>query len=66
MMKLETQADLESLQHNHVQESLTVEYKASRAVENTEARKTEIAKDVSAMANADGGQIIYGMTVTCH
>jgi len=66
MLKLETLADLEALHHNQVPESATLEYKASPAVENTEPRKNEIAKDVSAMANADGGQIIYGMSEANH
>lgn len=66
MLELHTRADLDALHHNQVQESSSLEYKASAAVENTEPRKTEIAKDVSAMANADGGQIIYGMTESNH
>jgi predicted HTH transcriptional regulator len=59
-MKLETVADLQSLHTNGVVESTTLEYKASPAVDKN--NKEEIAKDISAMANAEGGQIIYGMT----
>jgi hypothetical protein len=66
MLKLETKEDLETLHKNQVQESSTLEYKASPAVDNTDPRKQEIAKDASAMANADGGQIIYGMTEKDH
>jgi hypothetical protein len=61
-LKLETKADLEALHSNQVKESSSLEYKASLAIENTDPRKTEISKDVSAMANANGGQIVYGMT----
>jgi len=63
-MKLETLADLQSLDTNAVAESSTLEYKASPAVDKN--NKDEIAKDVSAMANAEGGQIIYGMTEANH
>jgi len=41
-------------------ESTTLEYKASPAVDKS--NKEEIAKDISAMANAEGGQFVYGMT----
>jgi hypothetical protein len=65
-LKLETKADLEALQNNQVIESSSLEYKASPSIENTDLRKTEISKDVSAMANANGGHIIYGMTEKDH
>jgi predicted HTH transcriptional regulator len=64
MLKLETIADLQSLHTNGVAESTTLEYKASPAVDKN--NKDEIAKDISAMANAEGGQIIYGMTEANH
>jgi hypothetical protein len=66
MLKLETKADLEALHQNQIQESTTLEYKASPSVENRDSRKQEIAKDVSAMANANGGQFVYGMTESNH
>jgi hypothetical protein len=50
MLKLYTRADLEALHTGSIQESLTLEYKSSGAVEKTEAKKMEIAKDVSALA----------------
>jgi hypothetical protein len=62
MLKLETLDDLQLLHTNLVPESNTLEYKASPAVENTDARKLEMSKDISAMANAEGGQFVYGMT----
>lgn len=66
MLKLETKTDLENLHSNHVTETSSLEYKASGSVENTEGKKTEMSKDVSAMANANGGQIVYGMTERDH
>lgn len=48
-------------------ESLTLEYKVSTALwPLTESAKSELAKDVSAMANAMGGIIIYGMEEDKH
>lgn len=66
MLKLDTLQDIEALHDNRLQESSTLEYKASPAVGDTERLRLEIAKDVSAMANASGGQIIYGMTESNH
>ncbi len=42
-------------------ESLTLEFKGAAALAKTETAKIDITKDVSAMANADGGRIIYGI-----
>jgi hypothetical protein len=64
MLKLKNTADLQSLHTNSVQESSTLEYKASAAVDKS--TKDEVAKDISAMANAEGGQIVYGMTEVNH
>jgi hypothetical protein len=62
-MALKTKKDLEVLHANNVKESLHLEYKASPAVDKaSDSKKLEMARDVSAFANADGGQIIYGMT----
>ena len=44
------------------EESLTLEYKAAGAFKKTDKEKTEITKDVSAMANSAGGTIIYGIS----
>ncbi|MCA1514588.1 ATP-binding protein [Bradyrhizobium sp. NBAIM01] len=65
-LKLETRADLEALHTNQVTETSALEYKASGSVDNTDGKKAEMAKDVSAMANANGGQIVYGMTEKDH
>lgn len=52
-------SDLEALIANGVQESLHLDYKASAAL-STE-KKADISKDVSALANSDGGIIVYGI-----
>lgn len=64
MLKLETKADLEALIAEGERESLTLEFKAGGAIANE--KKGEIGKDVSAMANAAGGQIIYGIKEQNH
>jgi Putative DNA-binding domain len=61
MPKLETRAQLEALHTGLIKESLTLEYKSSGAVDKTQAKKEEMAKDALAFANAAGGQIVYGM-----
>lgn len=64
MLKLETRAHLEALHSGLMKESLTLEYKSSGAVDKTQPKKEEIAKDALAFANAAGGQIVYGMKET--
>ena len=44
-----------------VEENNSLEYKSSGALNKTDSCKKEIAKDVSAFANADGGLLIYGI-----
>ena len=44
---------------DQVQESIHLDYKASKAISPKE--RDEIAKDVSAFANSDGGVLIYGV-----
>src|SRR5205823_5737014 len=46
------------------QESLHLDYKDSRAIDSS--KFAEIAKDVSAFANSDGGLIIYGVQEKDH
>jgi len=65
-LKLETKPDLEALHSGQAIEGTNLEYKASASIENTDGRKGEMSRDVSAMANANGGQIIYGMTEKEH
>jgi hypothetical protein len=67
LLTLERKSQLEALHSGNVKESLTLEYKASPAVDKRDdKKKLEMARDVSAFANADGGQIIYGMTERDH
>lgn len=42
-------------------EDVGLEYKGSGSVAFSEKARKELAKDVSAFANADGGVIIYGV-----
>ena len=67
MLTLEKKSQLEALQISNIKESLTLEYKASPAVDKrNDTMKLEMARDVCAFANADGGQIVYGMTEHDH
>lgn len=53
---------IEQLISNQVQEHLNLEYKRADALRK--GKEDEITKDVSAMANSDGGVIIYGIKET--
>lgn len=57
-----THNDLLQLIADGVEESVSLDYKAADALQNTDGKKKEIAKDVSAMANSAGGVIIYGIS----
>ncbi|MCE8485537.1 ATP-binding protein [Bacteroides uniformis] len=59
-MVINSIADLERLIENKIPESTTLEYKSSFATQNKKW-KEELAKDISAMANSNGGVIIYGI-----
>lgn len=56
-----TQADLESLISNAVEERLDLEYKRANSLQRTDGAKKEITKDVSSFANSAGGILIYGI-----
>ena len=56
-MEIETEEHLYNLIKNQIEESTNLEYKDPRALNNNK----EIAKDISAMANSNGGVIIYGL-----
>ncbi|RYX85171.1 ATP-binding protein [bacterium] len=47
---------------NQIEEDINLDYKAAGSLQNTDGKKNEISKDVSAFANSNGGIIIYGMT----
>src|SRR5437867_3263073 len=59
--------DLQSLIDSRAEESITREFKRADSLgvpskpELDEGKKTEISKDVSAMANSAGGIIVYGI-----
>lgn len=55
------QARLERYIEEGIEESLTLEYKSGEALAKANRHHQEIAKDVSAMANAAGGLIIFGI-----
>jgi hypothetical protein len=62
MKTLWTHKTILDLIQNQIEESLNLEYKAADALDkSSDSKKKEIAKDVSAMANSDGGTIIYGI-----
>ena len=60
------EADLLALIRDQVQESLTLDYKASPALDRTDQKKNEVARDVSAFANSAGGTLVYGMVEAGH
>ncbi len=43
-------------------ESITLDYKACGSLKNTDAKKIELSKDISAFANSAGGTIVYGVS----
>jgi len=53
--------DIQALIHEQRRENFQLEYKRSDSLAKTDPRKTEISKDVSAMANSAGGIIVYGI-----
>ncbi|MCU1288966.1 MAG: Divergent domain protein [Acidobacteria bacterium] len=56
-----TEARLHRYIESEIEESLTLEYKSAEALDRVDAKKKEITKDVSAMANSAGGTLIYGI-----
>jgi hypothetical protein len=67
-MKLEnwTFQNILDLINQSIQESIHLDYKRSEALHNSDSKKEEIAKDVSAFANSDGGTIVYGIDEENH
>ena len=56
-----SEADLQRLVDDKVGETLQLEFKGCGALSKNPDGKAELGKDVSAMANAAGGIIIYGL-----
>ena len=56
-----TQESVQLYIDEEVEENLNLDYKAADALAKTDGKKREITKDVSAMANSDGGIVIYGV-----
>ena len=61
MLDLKTKADLQQLVDEGLEESLTLDYKDSRALTRDGKGPDEICKDVTALANSAGGQLVYGI-----
>ena len=61
-----TKAHLDYLIRSQAEESVHIEFKAGSALASTDNKKKEIGKDVSSMANSDGGIIIYGLAERHH
>lgn len=61
-----TEDDVLGLIRDEVQESINLDYKASDSLDNTDRKKKEIGKDVSAFANSAGGTILYGVREDKH
>jgi len=56
-----TESRVRNFIDSSVEESLTLEYKSAEALGISDYHKTEITKDVSAMANSAGGALVYGI-----
>ena len=61
MLDLKKRADLQRLVDEGLEESLTLDYKASPSLSRDGKNPEELCKDVSALANSAGGQLIYGI-----
>lgn len=61
-----TKAHIDYLIKSGSEESVHIEYKAGGALDATDSKKREISKDVSSMANSDGGIIVYGVSEEDH
>lgn len=61
MIDLKTKADLQRLVDEALEESLTLDYKASAALSREGKAPDEMCKDITALANSAGGQLVYGI-----
>ncbi len=58
--------DLQKLIQDQIEESINLDYKSAKSLDTAGTKKREIAKDISAFANSDGGIIIYGVQEENH
>lgn len=56
-----TETELILMIQSKVEENLHLDYKGAGSLASTDGKKKEIAKDISAFANSDGGIVIYGI-----
>ena len=56
-----TKEYLDSLVTGRIEESNQLEYKSSASLARSDGKKAEITKDISSLANAAGGILIYGI-----
>lgn len=61
-----TQQHIDNFIASHSEESINLDFKRGDALKTDDKTKREIAKDVSAFANSDGGLIIYGIEEKNH
>ena len=61
-----TESDLERFCHDKVGETVVLEFKSCGALVKDPKGKEEVGKDVSAIANAAGSTIIYGIVEKDH
>ena len=57
---------VKSLITNEIEESINIEFKSAEALSKVDSKKKELSKDVSAMANSNGGIIVYGINEVNH
>ena len=62
MFPPQQQSDLQGLIDNQIEERTDLDYKRALALDRKDGAKREITKDISAMANAAGGTVIYGIS----
>jgi Schlafen, AlbA_2 len=60
-LDLKIKADLQRLVDEALEESLTLDYKASPALTRDGKGPDELCKDATALANSAGGQLVYGI-----
>ncbi len=64
--ELKDDEDLQGLINAEAHEDLHLDFKSALALSRTDRSKSDISKDVSSFANADGGTIVYGLIESDH